>query len=699
MRTVCFVSYELYPVTRGGCGALLHNLASQLLAAGNRVVFLLDVKEDVFERFDGVERTKLPNAENCVAYRVETLLGAEMAEAGNFICWYDWRAYVLHQAALRVHAVQQPDVIEFFDYYGTAYYALSEKLSLGAYDGARIAVRFHATIEAMDTVDLTNALQRDLYTLYSLERASLALADTVIVPSLSFYEESMLQLYPAIRGRESVAVPPLRKVLERGESMPNANGVLFYGRLFAIKGVDLLVDSAISWMRQRPDLQAEFYFLGGDSNQPPDGTYPYADYLIRRIPKDLLGRFHFLGHVTHERTEALLRDVRFAVFPNRYESFCYAAHEIYAAGVPIIVAEIPAFKDFFEHERNCLQFESGSSDALVSSMDRLWDDAELGQRLSFPYPVVPEAVAPVYCESPSAKMLQHSSAGFRILILVITDNVHDAQPLCEAARRAGCEAVLLLRVALESPEPSVVLFGHNVRCADSTGAPLDVHTLRTQEALLVLRSSDRVDPRYLGAAANVLVNQNGISYVSSWWEQGATLQAYALPLLLDIAPTTGRSPFTRSVMRTDAGKQLLDVFDAGMGEYAEMKYLWNLTRGEEQGLVIPRAWISVVAEPDQYPSPKQFSYLLNGNVSQERKKRIAQFAVATWNMTSGQDARRRRVLDDMSGLPTPVIAASLFLGRFVAYTYRRSRSAWQGMRRRLLSLCSRRGNSRTRGKN
>ena len=42
MRTVCFVTYELYPVTRGGCGALLHNLATQLLAAGYRVVFLLD---------------------------------------------------------------------------------------------------------------------------------------------------------------------------------------------------------------------------------------------------------------------------------------------------------------------------------------------------------------------------------------------------------------------------------------------------------------------------------------------------------------------------------------------------------------------------------------------------------------------------------------------------------------------------------
>ncbi|MGV2898237.1 glycosyltransferase family 4 protein [Achromobacter sp. AGC78] len=686
MRTTCFVTYELYPVTRGGCGALLHNLASQLLAAGDRVVFLLDVTEEVFDRFDQVERAKLPNAHNCVAYRVESLLGADIADAAQFICWYDWRAFVLHQAALRVHALQRPDLIEFFDFYGTAFYALSEKLALGAYEETRIAVRFHATIEAMDTVDLTNALHRDLYTLYSLERASLALADTVIVPSAGFYEESLLPLYPWLPGKESIAVPPLRKVLRREQVSPSANGVLFYGRLFAIKGVDLLVDSAISWMRQYPESQAEFYFLGGDSNQPPDGAYPYAEYLIRRIPQDLRGRFHFIGHVTHEQTEALLRDVRFAVFPNRYESFCYAAHEIYTAGVPMIVSDIPGFKDFFVHERNCLQFESGSSDALVSCMARLWNDAGLRQRLSYPYPVVLDEVAQIYRESPAAKTIAPESREAGILVLILTDSVHDAQLVSEVTTRAGCETLLLLRAASDATEPTVVLFGSNVRCVDPTGRDVDVHAVRTRQAVLVLRSSDRVDPSFLSAASAVLASRQKIAYVSSWMEQGGGPTAYALPLMLDVAPTSGRSPFTRSVMRTQSGRQLLDVFDAGMGEYAELKYLWDLTREHAMGLVIPRAWVHVVAEPDQYPSPKQFSYLLNGNFSLERKKRIAQYAVATWNMSSGQDSRRRRVLDNMSALPTPVILVLLFLGRSIAYTYRRSRSAWQGMRRRLNAL-------------
>lgn len=687
MRTICFVTYELYPVTRGGCGALLHNLAAQLLAAGDRVVFLLDVAEDVFTRFEQEERLKLPNPHNCVAYRAQALLGSDAMEPAGFTSWYDWRAYVLHQAALRVHALQTPDLIEFFDYYGVAFYALSEKIALGAYKGTRIAVRFHATIEAMDTVDLTNSLHPDLYALYSLERASLALADTVIVPSESFYEQSLKPLYPYAQGRQTVAVPPLRKTLAPVQIEPNAHGVLFYGRLFAIKGVDLLVDAAISWLRKRPELPAEFYFLGGDSNQPPDGAYPYVDYLIRRIPPDLRTRFHFLGHMQHAEVESLLQNIRFAVFPNRYESFCYAAHELYSAGVPLIVSDIPGFADFFESERNCLSFDVSSSDALLSCMDRMWDDDALRGRLAFPYPVVTDEVARVYHDMPVAvDGASRSSTAVRILALVVADTFQTARHACEAVQQAGCEAAVLLRVAAASKEPSALLFGSNVHCVDASGRALDLQALRALDALVVLRESDRLDPQFLSIAARVLAARPDISYVNCWRYQGSNLQAYALPLFLDIAPTTGRSPYTRSVMRTEAGRLLLDLFDAGVGEYAELKYLWDLTRNGAPGLVIPRPLLSVDVEAPAYPGPKQFSYLLNGSRDFMRKERIAQYAVAKWNASAGQDMHIRKALDEIGNLPASVITALAFLGRFVTRNYRRIRSIRERAIRRLKAL-------------
>ncbi|MBO9330453.1 glycosyltransferase [Achromobacter xylosoxidans] len=686
MRTVCFVTYELYPVTRGGCGALLHNLATQLLAAGYRVVFLLDVAEDVFDRFDRVERFRLPNPHNCVAYCVQSLMGDEAMSPAGFTSWYDWRAYVLHQATLRVHALQTPDLIEFFDYYGVAFYALNEKIALEAYKGTRIAVRFHATIEAMDTVDLTNSLHPDLYALYSLERASLALADTVIAPSNSFYERSLKLLYPYTQGRQTIAVPPLRKTLASVQTEPQAQGVLFYGRLFAIKGVDLLVDSAVSWLRKRPELPTAFYFLGGDSNQPPDGAYPYVDYLTRRIPLDLRARFHFMGHMQHDQVEALLKKVRFAVFPNRYESFCYAAHELYAAGVPLIVSDIPGFSDFFENERNCLSFDATSSDALLSCMDRMWDDDALRTRLSYPYPVVADQLASVYRGTAVVEDALAPLPSVRILALVMADSFGAARHACEIAQQAGCEVVVLLRVPANSNEPSALLFGSNVRCVDASGRELDMQALRALDALLVLRESDRVDPEFLNVAARVLATQPGIPYVNCWRCQGGDLQAYALPLFLDIAPMSGRSPFTRSVMRTESGRLLLDMFDAGVGEYAELKYLWDLTRGGVPGMVVPRPWISVDEEPPSYPDPKQFSYLLNGNRDHMRKERIAQYAVAKWNASAGQDSHIRKSLDEIGSLPASVVIALARLGGFVTRTYRGAGSFRDRLLRKLRAL-------------
>lgn len=684
MRTICFVTYELYPVTRGGCGALLHNLANQLLAAGDRVIFLLDVSQEIFDRFDQVERLKLPHAENCIAYHVESLLGDEIADISAFNYWYDWRAYVLHQAALRVHEAHRPALFEFFDYHGVAYYALSEKIGLSAYEGSRIAVRFHATIEAMDTVDLTNSLQPDLYTLYSLERASLTMADSVIVPSQSFYEQALRPLYPFIEGRQTVAVPPLHTTLKPVKAAVNARAVLFYGRLFAIKGVDLMVDAAIAWLRRQPEVDAEFYFLGGDSRQPPDGAYPYAEYLIRRIPHDLRARFHFLGHSSHESTEVLLESVRFAVFPNRYESFCYAAHEMYAAGVPLIISDIPAFKDFFKHEENCLTFDANSSDELAASMDRMWTDGILRERLACPYDVSLDEVAPIYRHVlGKVRDSVGSQAPLRVLVLVIAEHIQDARPACHAAREADCEPIVLLRAAITSEEPTAVLFGRNVRAVDEFGASVDMHALRTFEALVVLQSGDRVDPAYLRSAAAVLRRRAEIAYVSCWRLCEGRLAAYALPLHLDVLPLMGQSPHTRAVMRTVAGRLLLDIFDAGMGKYSELKYLWELANGEAYGLVIPRPWIEVETGSPSYPAPKQLSYLLNGNRNADRKMRIAQYAVALSNKAGGLSARRRKALDDIGALPAPVLELLLVAGRLFATVYRRARFALVAVRKRL----------------
>ena len=76
----------------------------------------------------------------------------------------------------------------------------------------------------------------------------------------------------------------------------------------------------------------------------------------------------------------------FGVIPSYFESYCYAAHELYEAGLPLIIANIPGLQSDFQHEHNALVFDGTVSD-LAGQMQRLSGDAELRQRLAHPYPL------------------------------------------------------------------------------------------------------------------------------------------------------------------------------------------------------------------------------------------------------------------------------------------------------------------------
>ena len=111
MSRVCFVSYEIHPTTWGGCGVLLHNAARVLLAEGHEVLFLLDVPEQAFDRFQNVDRLALPNHQRCRAYHVDALCREIAFRPQDFLAVDAWRAYRFHFACRQVYAAERPDVI------------------------------------------------------------------------------------------------------------------------------------------------------------------------------------------------------------------------------------------------------------------------------------------------------------------------------------------------------------------------------------------------------------------------------------------------------------------------------------------------------------------------------------------------------------------------------------------------------------
>ncbi len=134
--------------------------------------------------------------------------------------------------------------------------------------------------------------------------------------------------------------------------------------------------------------------VGYDSDESPIAG-GYTKYLRTLIPERLRPRFVFRGHLSHEQVSKRLDHALFAVFPNRIESFCYALHEVYDAGVPVVINDLPAFRDFFEDGRNAIVYD-GSTQGLLASMKRMIDDDALRDRLCRPYPVADHPIGEFY---------------------------------------------------------------------------------------------------------------------------------------------------------------------------------------------------------------------------------------------------------------------------------------------------------------
>jgi len=348
MTTICFVSYEIAPTTPGGCGVLLSNAAHVLLRQGHTVIFLLYMPEQQFNHFHQVDRLAWPHPENCRAYSViELCADLAFSQADFSDNEFLWRAYCFHYAAQKVAALEQPDIIEFFDYCGVAHYALAAKLSQNAYPHSQLTIRLHTPLELMDRQEPTKSHTFDRYLAFALEHQALRLVETVLYPSPAYLNQAYRPFYEPWLGCQVYSKPPLINHPHPNHPItPGEPLVLFYGRLYNMKGVDLFVEAAVALLEMQPDTPLRFALVGYDSRQSPDGSPTYQVYLQKKIPPRFLSHFQFMGQLTWAQLEQLLPRVQLAVFPTYFESFSYAAHELYAAGVPLIVNHIPAFEDY-----------------------------------------------------------------------------------------------------------------------------------------------------------------------------------------------------------------------------------------------------------------------------------------------------------------------------------------------------------------
>ena len=96
------------------------------------------------------------------------------------------------------------------------------------------------------------------------------------------------------------------------------------------------------------------------------------------VLRDQLGlndQVHFFGSQSGAAKLWLLQNARFGVAPSRqWESFGLVVLEAYAAGLPMVVSDLPGLADLVQSEKTGLVVPSESPDELAAALLRMFED-------------------------------------------------------------------------------------------------------------------------------------------------------------------------------------------------------------------------------------------------------------------------------------------------------------------------------------
>jgi len=638
MSKICFVSFELHPVTRGGCGVLLRQSAKVLLERGHQVVFLLDMPKKFFNLFNPDD---FSSSQDCVAYHVEELCTDIPLSQRDFPTLFLWNSYRFHWALAKVNAKHHLDFVEFFDYSGPAYYTIASKIAGLAYERVHLAVRLHSTNELLYIHTPAPQVSPEWYLMYGQERHALRFAETVLSASSTFLEEGIKPFYDRWLGCQVISPPVPAKVPWTAKDTEPKSVVLFYGRLFGFKGVDLFLDAAIYLLTSRGHGDFRFLLVGSNSADAPDGSATYQDYLLRRVPDSLRSHIRFTGHLKHADVEKLLPQVLCAVFPNHLESYCYAAHELHQAGVPIILNNIPAFRASFSHDKDALFFDGTVSD-LSDQIERLVCDEELRNRIKVPNATSYQPLGHVYDNSFQNGWIKAANPDYSslsVLVCVIADGegrLDQTVDSLRSQRGVNFEGVVLTPVSknVEHSSGGVWFLGNLFRTSGLDGASRPALEVVAKDALLLLRAGDVLHEDYLRTCVGILERQRQLSFVGTWQrirrEGSCQLAAFPIDIALELIPFLGLPLTSRVLMRTRPRRMLADLFDPQLLAMGELGYLWDLEASHGPGIVVPKALMDKDEEAPTKLDPSLIGYLVMKDNFAPRKRRLANYLAAVW---------------------------------------------------------------------
>ncbi len=196
-------------------------------------------------------------------------------------------------------------------------------------------------------------------------------ADLVVTPSE--YTRGVLEEYPVrspirqiTNGIDLSSMAGYAALREQYRDRYDLSGTVVFsvGNVFERKGVAEFCEVA-----RRTDH--EFVWFGHYD------TGPQASKTVRRLTTDPPDNVTFTGWIEDKRGAFAAGDV--LLLPAEVENQGLVVLEAMAAGRPVVLSDIPVFREFFTDGEDCLRRDSTAG--YVEAVDRLADDPALRERL------------------------------------------------------------------------------------------------------------------------------------------------------------------------------------------------------------------------------------------------------------------------------------------------------------------------------
>ncbi|MFI4916755.1 MAG: glycosyltransferase [Phycisphaerales bacterium JB060] len=363
---ICLVSREVTPFWGAGIGVYVSLMARAWAANGHEVHVLSEPHPGLLE--DG------PRTHKGVRFHAVDIHAGQCTLDG-FRCPLERHAMAAHEKLGELHEKHAFDYIEFPDFGGEGWLALKARRTLGAYDGAVMAIRLHTPLADCIELNADAMLDRETALILAIEAQAMRDADALISPCTSLLEKVRARYGPDVaEDRTPGFVVPyafdMASVEELGKGVAEQYErptVLFYGRAERRKGVHLLVPAAQQLMDEGLDFDVRF--IGGDTLTGPacGSMRRHLEKLASRAHAD---RFRFDPPRPRAELGPAIRGATACCFPSLWENYPNVCLEALALGKLVVGSNAGGMSEQIEDGVSGLLFESGSIESLKDALRR-----------------------------------------------------------------------------------------------------------------------------------------------------------------------------------------------------------------------------------------------------------------------------------------------------------------------------------------